>query len=320
MRELWNICGKKGTLVDVFIAKHKNKLGHMFGFCRFIKASNTETLINSLNNVWIGKLRLHANVARFDRKVNSQTRLKVSPRVADSNRTASFTNKVNSYVNEAKSSLHVANNSLNGRGNASNYDHKDRGISSPTIILSQDISNDFPLALLGCYKDFSSIANTRTMCRNEGFMKVDFKYLGGLWVLFDFPSKEAKEKFLNHNGIKSWFSTLKPWYDEFVVDERLIWLEIEGVPIRAWCNDTFTHLCRKWGEVLFLDDSDPCNRLSKRLCIKSSHALLVFESTLVTLNNVNYTIRVRELCSWTPNFICNDSDSDDDANSVGFYE
>nr|GEX86781.1 reverse transcriptase domain, reverse transcriptase zinc-binding domain protein [Tanacetum cinerariifolium] len=68
VRELWNICGKKWTFADVFIAKHKNKLGQMFGFCGFIKVSNQETLIDSLSNIWIGKLRLHANVARFDRK------------------------------------------------------------------------------------------------------------------------------------------------------------------------------------------------------------------------------------------------------------
>ncbi|GKF64249.1 hypothetical protein Tco_0187697, partial [Tanacetum coccineum] len=160
---------------------------------------------------------MHANVAKFERKMDSQTRAKVSPQVVDSNRTASFTNKVNSYANVAKNPC---------CGNASNYDHKDSGISRPTITLSHDISKDFPMALLGCYKDFCSIANTHTMCHNEGFMEVEFKYLGGLWVLFEFPSKEVKEKFLNHNGIKYWFSTLKPWYDEFVVDERLIWLEI----------------------------------------------------------------------------------------------
>ncbi|GKD61824.1 RNA-directed DNA polymerase, eukaryota, partial [Tanacetum coccineum] len=37
IRELWNRCGKIGTLVDVYIAKHKNKLGQMFAFCRYIK-------------------------------------------------------------------------------------------------------------------------------------------------------------------------------------------------------------------------------------------------------------------------------------------
>ncbi|GJX21028.1 hypothetical protein Tco_0223705 [Tanacetum coccineum] len=68
-----------------------------------------------------------------------------------------------------------------------------------------------------------------------------------------------------------------------------------------------------------MDDSDHCNRLSKRLCIKSSHALLVFATILVTLNNVTYAIRVRELCSWTPTFIGYDSDSDE-VSSIGMFE
>nr|GFA51438.1 RNA-directed DNA polymerase, eukaryota [Tanacetum cinerariifolium] len=67
VRKLWNICGKMGTLVDVYIAKRKNHLVKMFAFCRYIKVSDSKTLIDSLSDVWIGKLRLHANVARFDR-------------------------------------------------------------------------------------------------------------------------------------------------------------------------------------------------------------------------------------------------------------
>nr|GEX15700.1 RNA-directed DNA polymerase, eukaryota, reverse transcriptase zinc-binding domain protein [Tanacetum cinerariifolium] len=61
-----------GTLVDVYIAKRKNHLGQMFAFCRYIKVSDSKTLIDSLSYVWIGKLRLHANVARFDRNVVSK--------------------------------------------------------------------------------------------------------------------------------------------------------------------------------------------------------------------------------------------------------
>nr|GEV49027.1 RNA-directed DNA polymerase, eukaryota [Tanacetum cinerariifolium] len=64
MRELWNICGKVGTVADVYIAKRKNKFGQMFAFCRYIKVVNIENLISSLSNIWVGKLRLHANVAR----------------------------------------------------------------------------------------------------------------------------------------------------------------------------------------------------------------------------------------------------------------
>ncbi|GJU19224.1 putative RNA-directed DNA polymerase, eukaryota, reverse transcriptase zinc-binding domain protein [Tanacetum coccineum] len=173
-------------------------------------------------------------------------------------------------------------------------------------------TNDFPLAILGCYKDFRSMANTLTLCRSEGFIDVDIKYLGGLWILFYFNSMEVRDKFLNNEGISQWFASLKPWHDDFLVEERLVWLEIEGVPIRAWDNVTFKSICNKWGELLFSDDSDTCNRLSKRLCIKSTYSQLIFATTFVTLNKVTYAIRVRELCSWTPSFVREDSDSDDE--------
>nr|GEV62280.1 hypothetical protein [Tanacetum cinerariifolium] len=51
--------------------------------------------------------------------------------------------------------------------------------------------------------------------------------------------------------------------------------------------------------------------LSKRLCIKSKHNQLVFATIFVTLMNVTYAIRVRELCSWTPTFVEIDSDRED---------
>ncbi|GKD29309.1 hypothetical protein Tco_1240087 [Tanacetum coccineum] len=102
-----------------------------------------------------------------------------------------------------------------------------------------------------------------------GFFGVEIKYLGGLWVLFVFNDKHVRDKFLNHEGIQSWFSSLEPW---------------------------------KWGEVLFINDSDSSNRFSIRLYIKSSHNSLIFTSTIVTLKGVTYAYRVRELCSWTLNF------------------
>ncbi|GJX28015.1 RNA-directed DNA polymerase, eukaryota, reverse transcriptase zinc-binding domain protein [Tanacetum coccineum] len=170
VRELRNICGKWGTLVDVFIANRKNKLGQMYAFCRYIKVLNSETLLDSMCKVRIGKLRLHANVAsRFlgDNMVHAESE------------------------------------------------------GTPSITLQQVHSNDFPLALLG---------------------------RGSL-----------------------------------------------------------------------LDDTDRCNRLSKRLCIKSSHSLLIFATIPVTINNVNYAIRVRELCSWTPTFLEENSENDD-ADSLDKYE
>nr|GFB12114.1 reverse transcriptase domain, reverse transcriptase zinc-binding domain protein [Tanacetum cinerariifolium] len=121
VRELWNICRNKGTLTDVFIAKHKNKLGQMFGFCRFIKVTNSDNLMNSLNSIWIGKMRLHANLARFNRKVGvnpPQDRSKVSPPKNTPVSNVSYPSKTNLYAN-------VAKNSFNKWGTFSSTGHDD---------------------------------------------------------------------------------------------------------------------------------------------------------------------------------------------------
>ncbi|GJZ22397.1 reverse transcriptase domain, reverse transcriptase zinc-binding domain protein [Tanacetum coccineum] len=260
----------------------------MFAFCRYIKASNSATLIDSLSKVWIGKLRLHANVARFDRNAVGKT--------------SHAGVKVDTPVVNKGSKVVV----------------DDYGEHESVINLQVCSSNDFPLAILGCYKDLRYIANARTLSRCEDFLEVDIKYLGGLWVLFEFRTVDSRNKFLKHKGILSWFSSLKPWYDDFVVEERLVWLEIEGVPLRAWNNDTFNLIGSTWGEVLFCDDSNSCNRLSKRICIKSTHSQLIFATMMVSLKKVTYAIRVRELCSWTPSFVDEDSCKDEEG-SMGSY-
>ncbi|GKC85910.1 reverse transcriptase domain, reverse transcriptase zinc-binding domain protein [Tanacetum coccineum] len=181
----------------------------------YIKVSNSDTFIASLSNIWIGKMRLHANVARFDRNAvrkTSHTGVKVVNPVDNGDRFQS-SNKGTSYANVTKASINVG-----------------KGVLKLLLMI-------------------------------VGFMEVFIKYLGGLWVLFEFSKVETRNKFLKHKGISTWFSLLKPWYDDFLVEESLVWLEIEGVPIHAWNNDTFTSIRRKWGDVLFYDDSDSSNRL-----------------------------------------------------------
>nr|GFA50999.1 RNA-directed DNA polymerase, eukaryota [Tanacetum cinerariifolium] len=106
VRELWNICGRVGNVADVYIVNRTNKLGQMFGFCRFIKVVNSENLIHSLFNIWVGKLRLHANVARYSRKMNAKPPSgdKAFPFLVNKDRIIRATNNSASYANVAKSS------------------------------------------------------------------------------------------------------------------------------------------------------------------------------------------------------------------------
>ncbi|GKA79596.1 uncharacterized mitochondrial protein-like protein [Tanacetum coccineum] len=173
---------------------------------------------------------------------------------------------------------------LHGVSNGEKMDNECKHVDdSPTVIISQDDDNELELALIGCHKDFRSIANSKIICKNEGFTGVEVKYLGGLWVMFVFNDKQVRDRFLKHEGILSWFSSLEPCHDDFVLKERLVWLEIEGVPIRAWNNDTFKSICNKWGEVLFIDDTDSSNRFS--ILAKNEEEWSVHKSSNAESNN-----------------------------------
>nr|GEV63734.1 hypothetical protein [Tanacetum cinerariifolium] len=43
--------------------------------------------------------------------------------------------------------------------------------------------------------------------------------------------------------------------NDFVSDERIVWLDIEGVPLHAWSRETFSRIAKKWGETLNIEDT-----------------------------------------------------------------
>ncbi|GJZ24482.1 nucleotide-binding alpha-beta plait domain-containing protein [Tanacetum coccineum] len=67
-KDLWRVSNQYGTVVDTFIPDKKSKANKRYGFVRFIKADNVERLVSNLCTIWVGKFRLHANIARFQRK------------------------------------------------------------------------------------------------------------------------------------------------------------------------------------------------------------------------------------------------------------
>nr|GEY28053.1 ribosomal protein L13 family protein [Tanacetum cinerariifolium] len=57
-----------------------------------------------------------------------------------------------------------------------------------------------------------------------------------------------KEKFLNNFGIGSWFTEIIQATSSFENDERIVWISIEGLPIKAWTPNTFRKIASLWGE------------------------------------------------------------------------
>ncbi|GKE69367.1 nucleotide-binding alpha-beta plait domain-containing protein [Tanacetum coccineum] len=174
-KDLFQACKQYGHVVDSFIPVKRTREGKRFGFVRFINVFNVDRLVNNLCTIWVGRFKLHANLARFQRALLKERQIPaksigVEPRGAiKSSRLNNETMESGkSFVNVVKASNTVG------------------FMDSPPIVLDDECvcSKDLSNSLMGRVKEFASITNLKTALLNEGFGDLTVKYLGELWVLF----------------------------------------------------------------------------------------------------------------------------------------
>ncbi|GJX01696.1 RNA-directed DNA polymerase, eukaryota, reverse transcriptase zinc-binding domain protein [Tanacetum coccineum] len=163
----------------------------------------------------------------------------------------------NSYVHVVKNGSHLVESEVS---------------KVPTMVLDDSCLNkqDFSLNLFGKVKEFASLSNLKRVLANEGFDNVGIKYMGGHWVMLEFHSDVSKKMFEDNTGAGSWFNQLVQASKEFVIDERVTWVEIEGIPIKMCSENTFIRIASKWGFLLNGGKKEDDELHKKRLCIKGS--------------------------------------------------
>nr|GFC97947.1 RNA-directed DNA polymerase, eukaryota [Tanacetum cinerariifolium] len=175
-------------------------------------------------------------------------------------------------------------------------------------------------------KDISSIPNLCTLLTKEGFPETNLTCLGGLWVMIELVNESTRNKLLLHSGVKSWFHVIQLATYDFVTDERVVWVDIEGVPLNLWSRDTFLKIGKKWGESMDIEENLVSSFARKRLCIKTNRPDNILEKFKITHRGKVYLARAKELFAWTLIFLdCKvlECISDDDVlhsasnNSVG---
>ncbi|GJV61083.1 RNA-directed DNA polymerase, eukaryota [Tanacetum coccineum] len=198
-KDLWHTCKQYGQVVDAYIPNRRSKAGKRFGFVRFIKVFDEESLVNNLCTMWVGRHKLHANLPRFQRE------------------------PLNKH-----SKSHNDNGVKRGNsGDAHNANEIDT-VSTPALVLDDSCLNN---------KDYS-------LC------------LFGYSVMMEFQSEEAKKRFQVNMAMGTWFSHIQQASCDFTTDERVIWVEIEGIPIKMWSKNTFNRIASKWGVLLDVDDQE----------------------------------------------------------------
>ncbi|GJR96171.1 RNA-directed DNA polymerase, eukaryota, nucleotide-binding alpha-beta plait domain protein [Tanacetum coccineum] len=100
----------------------------------------------------------------------------------------------------------------------------------------------------------------------------------------------------------SWFQVIHDVSQDFVSDERVVWIDIEGVPLYAWSRKSFEKIGSKWGELLNIEDASDSSFGRKRLCILTKHPVSIFESFKIIVKGKVFMVRAKELFTWNPTF------------------
>ncbi|GJY92836.1 RNA-directed DNA polymerase, eukaryota [Tanacetum coccineum] len=134
------------------------------------------------------------------------------------------------------------------------------------------------------------------------FADVNVLYLGGLWVMLEFNKEESKSKLMQHTGVKSWFHTIQDVTHDFVCDERIVWVDIEGIPLYAWSRETFSRIGNKWGETLDIEDTNETSFGRKRVH-QTKHPVSILKLFKIIVKGKVYMVRAKELFMWNSIFL-----------------
>ncbi|GJY43060.1 hypothetical protein Tco_0431273 [Tanacetum coccineum] len=147
----------------------------------------------------MGRLRLHANVARFQRLPLNKAKndkgandvYKYSVEVPSNSK--GFPVGQPSYIGVVKHKME--------------YKQVVEENTKPSLVLDESclLQYDYSLALKGEVSDFGLLTNLKMVLIKEGFDNFNLKYLGGIWVLIEFCTKEALENFKSHVGVELLF-------------------------------------------------------------------------------------------------------------------
>nr|GEW77089.1 nucleotide-binding alpha-beta plait domain-containing protein [Tanacetum cinerariifolium] len=255
-KDLFHACKQYNHVVDSFIPSKRAKDGKRFGFVRFINVFSVERLVNNLCMIWVGRLKLNANVAIFNKENLKSSRIvdKTAKRFNKSShntfhKTVGNKDIGNSFVNVVK-----------GSGMSLEME------STPTIFLDDECLNmkDLSCSLMGRVKEFTYFSNFKKVLCNEVFDVLKISYLGELRVLIEFKSAMVKVLFKENGGANSWFTVLNEAFEDFTLGGRIAWVEVEGIPFKLWSGHTFNRIASKWGKLMEADDYDDTNFHSTR--------------------------------------------------------
>ncbi|GJS87764.1 RNA-directed DNA polymerase, eukaryota, reverse transcriptase zinc-binding domain protein [Tanacetum coccineum] len=177
--------------------------------------------------------------------------------------------------------------------------------------------DDTSKVLLVKLKDLGSACNMYVICKNEGFADLKIHHVGGAWIWIQFPTSGACAAFRSNGTMISISSLIRTVSPSFKVDERLIWIDISGLPLCAWGTNAFKKVAGLFGKFLFFKDEQTAAMCTGRVCISTKSLLPISKKVKVEVHGEIFETQVHEIGTWNINIVDeSDISSNNDENDI----
>ncbi|GKB21975.1 RNA-directed DNA polymerase, eukaryota, reverse transcriptase zinc-binding domain protein [Tanacetum coccineum] len=120
-----------------------------------------------------------------------------------------------------------------------------------------------------------------------------------LGIGFGFNSRILSlSKFQENESLKKLYSVKRAPSSNFTIDERILWIEISGLPLCAWGSNAYKKIACSCEKFLFFEKEDSSALSSGRVCISSISQGLIYKNVQVKINNELFEATVQKMGPW----------------------
>ena len=308
--DLWKLFQKWGRVREVFIPRYRNKVGHRFGFVRFIEVVDERRLERQLdNNIFIGGMKLFVNSPKFDRGKMFQTNLYEEDIQKEGKSQVKLTGKQHAYKNEPgfgrrqRSYAEVAKEATTGEG--SSYmvigDAQDiKGDRQRKMVLSptREDKEWLQRAWVGRLKNRGMFERLEEELKWTFEHEVQPCYWVDDWVILpyldDIKAKHMINEERKHGS--SPISELQKWSPDIKPDHRLTWVLLWGLPPAVWKPEYMATALTDIGEMVEVDAyvEDRKRMDVARILVRTKRGLGFQENVRATIEGEDFDLKVVE--------------------------
>ncbi|WJX63961.1 hypothetical protein P8452_48790 [Trifolium repens] len=329
-KEVERMFERWGKVVDVYIAKKRNKSGRFFGFVRFVGINDEKWLEGQFKDVWFGSYKAWVNISRFARPYRSTTRKrqnmgeekqdhsarknvrnnKYNKNEKDTQKWKSFRQEGRTYAEatrnreESKTAATTQTNEPQQRtrtkGHVSHGDGK-KGSTGLEIALSEEEMEWAKSGYVGFVKNIEKIHLIQQQLEEEGITSIRAIPMGGDRMFLKVDENEDFKLLVEESQqfFQEVFSVIREWEPKDVRGARYVWVRALGIPVHAWRRKVFSLLTISVGRLIDVDKAtEDMERLDvARFLIRTPQLEFINKVVKININKESYNIRItEELC------------------------